>query len=294
MKKILCILTLCAMLVAGCSQAEQPQVLPTTEPQQKEAQQTEPQQTEQNQSPMTDMERMAAAAEWLNKDFSFILDFQFNNPGVCSMMQRTEYLFGKDGTRGMVNVRRLQYPGEEAKGEMGRFFYRYEGSEYICYTSIDDQAPQRIPVSGQTLIAMEADKAILVGELCLMPSYLEGLYVTNPVGVDEVTALAYWLPVDQVLADKTMISVYLNNAFALSGKTYPNDANAGILMILEIDTATCRPITLSCIFNEVRPYVIPESVLTGQVEEDQKLMYMEYSFYYDLAESVTVPEDMIP
>lgn len=289
MKRILCILALCGMLFAGCSQTGQT-AQPTetvTQPTETETRQTEPMQTQ-----MTVNEILAEAAKWLEKDCNFIMTYRFMNPGVCGMQLRSEQMFGEDGSRAVVTVRQVQYPGEqEIQTGIGEFYYRYEGSEYVCYSRIDDQTPQRGVVTDQDLKQMNADKALLVGAPCLMPDYLSGLALTD-AGVEEMIVLSYWLPLDKILTDSTFVSAFVNNAFGVSGKTRPLDSDASIFVLFQLDATTCQPMALTCYFNEVRSYLLPESALTGEVLEDQELMIVDYRFDYDLVDSVPVPGEM--
>jgi len=289
MKKTLCILTFCAMLLAGCSQAAQPQVQPTEPPQ------TQPQQTEPSQSLPPEGELLANAAQWLNKDCCFIFTYQFYNPGVFGMAQRTEQIYCEDGSMLMVTARQTQRQGsQEIQEEMGVFYYVYEGDQYVCYSRIDDQKPQRGVVTEQVLKEMEASEALLVGIPCLLPNYLQGLGVAELMEEEGITVFSYWLPLDAVMEDSTILSVFVNNAFSFAGKTYPEDADARILVMLQVNTETCQPLAATCFFNEVIPYLLPESALTDEVLQDQSLMTVDYRFNYELTGTVQVPEDMIP
>ena len=289
MKKTLCILTLCTMLLAGCSQAAQPQVQPTEPPQ------TQPQQTEPSQNLPPEGKLLAKAAQWLNKDCCFIFTYQFYNPGVFGMAQRTEQIYCEDGSMLMVSMRQIQQQGsQEIRQGMGVFYYVYEEGQYVCYSRIDDQKPQRGVVTEQDLKEMAADKALLVGPQCLLPNYLQGLEIAQDMEEEGITVFSYWLPLDAVMADSTILSIFANNAFSVAGKTCPKDTDAKILVMFQVDTETCQPMAATYYFNEVIPYLLPESALTGEVLQDQSLMTVDYRFNYELTGTVQVPEDMIP
>ena len=279
MKKVLCILAVLIILLAGCSYTgEQP------------GEQAKPQQSEK-----TERELLDAAAEWLEKDFSFTMDYQYMNLAINGMRQRSEQIFGQDGSWSMVTEReswdhRTDYRQKEAS----EFYYRYEDSQLVCYYSIAGEEPQRDVITDSGKKEMEDSKALLVGVSALMPDYLEGLYVTQPTGNDAVTILAYWLPVDQVMADRTMLSAFVNNAFAMSGNTYPSDAKAGILVLFEMDAQTYCPIAVSYMFHEVKPYVLSSGALSGEYALNADFMIMSYTFDFNIPDTIEVPEEMVP
>ena len=285
MKKLLCILILCSVLFAGCSGCIQ------------SGQQIESHQKDEQtqQAEMTDREFLAAAGEWLERDFSFTATFQYVNLAMCGMQQRTEQVFGKDGSWSMLTDRQIwDHRTDYRQENAAQFYYRYEGSQLVCYSNVEGEGPQRGVISKRDRDTMDEDKARIVGIPALMPDYLEGLYVTQPEGNGDVTVLCYWLPVDKVMADNTMLSMYINNAFSLSGNTYPPEADAGILVIFEIDRKTCQPISLSYMFQELKPYVLSSGAQSGEEALDADFMTMSYSFDYDLPDTVEIPDEMIP
>lgn len=292
MKRILCILTLCVILFAGCSQGEQTEL--------HKGDQTEPNKhaeiNEQiQQSERTEQELLAAAADWLEKDFSFTVTYKYMYLAINGVQQRTEQVFGEDGSWSMLTERQMwDHSSDYQQEETAQFYYRYEGAQLVCYSNVDGKGPQRAVLSERDKEEMEASKALMIGTPALIPDYLEGLYVTQPEGNNAVTVLAYWLPVEKVMADSTMLSVYVNNAFALSGNTYPPEADAGILTIFEVDTQTCQPISLSYLFHEVKPYVLSTGAQSGEAAFDTDFMTMCYSFDYDILDTVAVPEEMLP
>lgn len=288
MKRILYILTLCVILFAGCSQGGQTGL--------HQGEQTGPQQSGQiQQNQMTDRELLTAAEDWLEKDFSFTMTYEYMNLAINGMQQRTEQVFGKDGSWSMLTERQVwNHSTDYRQVETAQFYYRYEGSQLVCYHNADGKVPQRTVISDRDWDEMEDSKALIVGASALMPDYLEGLYVTQPVGNDAVTVLTYWLPVEKVMSDSTMLSVYVNRVFALSGTTYPLDADAGILTIFEVDSQTHQPISLSYMFQELKPYVLSTGAQSGEAAFDTDFMTMCYSFDYDIPDTVTVPEEMLP
>lgn len=288
MKKILCILTLCAILFAGCSQGKQAGL--------HQDEQTEPQQSEQSQQiERTDRELLSAAEEWLKKDFSFKVTFAYTNLAINGMQQCSEQVTGRDGSWSMLTERQMwDHRTDYRQEEAAQFYYCYEDSQLVCYYDVEGEGPERTVISEHNREEIEDSKALMVGIPALMPEYLENLYVTKPTGNDAVIVLTYRLPVDKVMADSTILSVYVNNAFALSGNTYPPEADAGILTIFEVDTQTCQPISLSYMFHEVKPYMLSTGAQSGEAALDTDFMTMYYEFDYDIPNTVAVPEEMLP
>lgn len=223
------------------------------------------------------------------------MTYKYTNLAINGMEQTTEQVFGKDGSWSMVTEHQVwNHRNDQKQEETGRFYYCYEDSQLVCYHDTDGKDLRRTVITDNYREEIEDSKDCMVGLRALMPEYLEGLYVTHPTGNDAITVLAYWLPVEEVMADVTMLSAYVNNAFGLSGNTYPSEANAGILTILEIDTETCQPISLSYIFHELEPYVLSAGAQSGEAAFDMDFMTMWYTFDYDLPDSAPVPEGMLP
>lgn len=64
--------------------------------------------------------------------------------------------------------------------------------------------------------------------------------------------------------------------------------------MLQLNEENCQPLALTCYFQELWSYLLPESALTGDTVSDQELVMMDYRFDFEFREGVNIPEEMIP
>lgn len=235
---------------------------------------------------------LTAVKRWLEKDVSFIMSYQYMDLAIHGTSQKTTQVYAADGSWSMIIQRKVwDHTTDYDSQETGEFYYRYENSQLICYSSIDGEAPQRITVSRSEKEEMDDSKAYLVGAPALLPEYLEDLSVTQ---TDTATVITFRLPVEKVIADSTVLSVFINNAFTLAGQEYKNEYNAMILCTLEADPQTLRPKSLSYDFSQLKPYLLSRGAQSGEEALDSDFITMTYTFDYNLSNSIPIPDRLIP
>ena len=146
-------------------------------------------------------------------------------------------------------------------------------------------------MSNSEKVEMDRSKADLVGAPALLPKYLEVLSVTQ---TDSATILTFQLPVEKLIADSTVLSVFINNMFTLAGQEYKNEYNAVIFCTLEADPQTLQPKSLSYDFSQLKPYLLSSGAQSGEEVLDSDFITMTYTFDYELPGSIQIPERLFP
>lgn len=276
MQQVCCILLAIVLLFCGCGQD-------TPGPENTTVSKTEP--------PAPVEPDLGDVKQWLKKDFSFTLSYQYTNLGINGMSQETTQTFAADGSWSFINERKIwDHTANYESQENAEFYYLYEDSQLICYSSIDGSALQRTVVSSREKKEMDDSKAYIVGSPALLPKYLKNLCVTQE---NTVTVFTFELPVDKVLADSTFLSVFVNNAFILAGQEYKDEYQAVILCTLETDSQTLQPKSLSYDFSQIKPYILSSGAQSGEYALDSDFVTMVYSFDFNLRETTEIPGHLI-
>ena len=287
-----CIFICIMMLFCACTPNT-----PATEPSSETAPQAdmptaEPWLESEPSSEVTLQADLSAVEPWLEKDCSFTLTYEYMNLAINGMQQKSTQSFAADGSWSFKNEQKIWDHTYDYEVQVtSEFFYRYENSQLVCYSSIDGQTPQYAVLSDSEKAAMDESKTYMVGVPALLPEYLQELSVTQ---ADDTTVFAFQLPVEKVLADNTILSVFLQNVFSLSGNEYKAEYNAMILCTLETDPQTHQPKTLSYDFSQVKPYVLSAGAQSGESAFDGDFLTMTYFFDYALPDTLEVPTHLIP
>ena len=235
---------------------------------------------------------MGQLHQWLNKDSSFSISYMYMNLAINGMSQQITQTQAADGSWYFKNQRKVWYHNPDYESEEAvEYYYRYEDSRLVCYSSINGDTPQRAQLSDRDIAEMDASKASMVGVPGLLPEYLQELSI---VQTNEAATISFRLPVDKVLADDTYLSVFVSNVFSLSGNEYKPEYNATILCTFETDPQTFRPKSLSYDFSQIKPYVLSSGAQSGEDALDTDFLTLEYTFDYDLPGTTQIPDNMIP
>ena len=168
--------------------------------------------------------------------------------------------------------------------------FQYEDTKLVCYCKIDDGQPQRMELSDRERKELEKSKGDMVGVPGLLPDYLQDMSVSQ---TEDAAVFTFLLPVEDVLAETTILSVYIHNAMTLSYRDSLPE-NLMVVCTLEADPQTFQPRSLSYDFSQLKPYVLSEGTLSGEYALDTDCMTLVYTFDYDLPETTTIPKSMLP
>lgn len=247
---------------------------------------TESGQDTASQDPLTLLQR------WLEKDFSFTMSYQYMNLAINGTSQETTQTFAADGGWYFKNHRKVwDHTTDYEAEEDAEFYYCYEDGQLICYSSINKGAPRRGVLSSQERKEMDASKAYLIGAPGLLPDYLQDF---SMVQTQDAAVFTYYLPIEQILSDKTLLSSYVHNVFSLSGYEYQQEAKLLIGCTFEADPTTFQPKSLSFDFSQIKPFVLTSGALSGEYALKTDFMTMVYTFDYDLPPTIGLPENLVP
>jgi hypothetical protein len=214
------------------------------------------------------------------------------NLAINGLSQETTQVFAADGCWSFQNQRKIwDHTANYESEENVEFYYRYEDSQLICYSIVNGNAPQRAVVTENGRKEMDDSKAYMIGVPGLLPDYLQDLSVTQ---TDDAAILTYTLPVEKVLADSTLLAVYIQNVFALSNYEYEPEGQLLIGCTFETDPETFQPKSLSFDFSQLKPYVLSNGAQSGEFALGADFMTMVYTFDYNLPSTIAIPENLIP
>lgn len=241
---------------------------------------------------ITSQDPLITLKQWLKTDFSFALSYQYMNLAVSGMSQETTQTFATDGSWLFNNRRKIwDHTTNYESEENAEYYYRYENSQLVCYSSIDGNTPQRIVLTEREKTDMDESKSYLVGVYGLLPNYMHNFAVNQS---DGVTILNFQLPVEKVLADNTLLSVFVENVFSLSGVEYKSEYNVMIPCSFTVDSQTFQPKSLSYDFAQLKPYVLSNGAQSGEYVFDTDFLTMVYTFDYNLPDTIEIPTHLIP
>ena len=229
--------------------------------------------------------------QWLGKDCSFTLSYLYMNLAINGLSQETTQVFAADGGWSFKNQRKTwDHTTNYEFEDNAEFYYRYEDSQLICYSIINGNTQQRTVLNKADQKAMDDSKAYIIGIPGLLPDYLQDLTVTQ---TDDAAIFAYTLPVEKVLADSTLLAVYVQNVFALSNYEYEPEGHLLIGCTFETDPETFQPKSLSFDFSQLKPYVLSKYAQSGEQSFETEFMTMVFTFDYNLPPTIAIPENLI-
>lgn len=282
MKRVLlCVLVCMLLLLWGCGQT--PPVAETNPP----TTETEPPATTEAPPPAP----IETVREWLDETFSFRLSLMYMELIRYGFSQDSDMTCAADGSYSMTNLRKnWDHMAEHESEEAAEFYYRYEGNDLVCYMHIGDTDYSRMVLTAEDIQAQADSRLLLVGAPAIAPDYLQDLSVTQ---TEDAAVFTYRLPLKKLLADSTILSVFVNNALHMSGAKYDEKTDLTIGCTLETDPETYQPRSFVLDFTEIKPLVLSDGALSGEYALDTDLMYMTYTFDYDLPDSVTIPDEAL-
>ena len=272
-KKLLAFLLACALLLlCGCTRQESSETTAAT---------TVP-------TTAAPPEPLDVVKDWLSQNFGFQISYLYHNYLYIGTSQESSMIFATDGSYSMTTTRRTWADmSDYSEEETGEFYYRYEDDQLICYMRTDDGPFQRGIMSKADIQAQEETRPFLVGVPAITPDHLQELSLEETA---DAAIFTYQLSLKNVMADSTILTTFLANAFSLHGDEYDGKTDLPIYCTLETDPETYRPRSFTLDFTEIKPLVLDDGPLSAEYALGLDLMTMTYTFDYDLPESVTIPD----
>ncbi len=226
--------------------------------------------------------------------FSFRVDEMYMNLAAYGFTQTISQQSGSDGSFHFTDDSHLwnHYSDYDEQTVM-EYYYQYEDGTLVCYRRTDGGAPTRYPFSEAEKRDLFASQEQVFGMQTLLPDYLVDF---RDEGVQSDTGLrcyTFRLPLSEVLAQTSLLSAYVTRACDCCGYTYQASDDLFVTATLCTDE-NLRPVTLSYDFEELKPYVLGESGMSGEYALGTDMMYLTIDFDYTVAQTIPVPDDFIP
>ncbi len=228
---------------------------------------------------------------WLEKEFSFSFQYEFTNLAYNGIAQETVQKTAEDGSFCMINTRREWHHFENYDvTEVSRFYYQYEDAGFVCYSQIGEESPQRMVMTKNQILEMNASKLGVVGSTGIFPAYIKNFALVEGESEENTCTYYFEIPVKDVLEDEGIaLNTFLSIAISFSRLEYTSPQDVDIVCNIVVDKETHRPISLTYDFSEFKPYVLPDDVLLVEEMVEGGFMQMKYAFDYNLEETVPVP-----
>lgn len=228
---------------------------------------------------------LSVLKEQLSQKWNFQISYRYMHLAYNGFSQETIQTYAKDGSFSSSTERSYwDHTRNYEESTSAEFYYRYEDNDLICYSKENGSNSQRSVINAKTQREMETSRLMLVGPDGLLPKYLEDFEKKT-----ENTIYTFRLPVADILKDETLLSIFIQNAFALYGSEYDKNTDISILCTLETEPESLRPLKLEFDFSELKPYVLSSGALSGEYALDIDLMYMRYTFNADFADKISIP-----
>ena len=161
-----------------------------------------------------------------------------------------------------------------------RFYYCYEGSDYVCYMNLDGSEYTRTVLNVAQLAEIEATKRQTTSGIGFLPAEIADFRETTLDEPEGIRTFAFNYSLREAQASYGYLGSFLNNVFSMYGQEYegPELTLSGKLTT----DVNLRPQSLSYDFSELEPYVL--SVVVS--EETIGALSYEITFDYDLADHV--------
>jgi len=277
LKRLLACMLSCVLVVfCSCTQQEAPETSAAT--------------TTSSTVPTTvaPPEPLDVVKDWLSQTFSFRISYLYHNYLYFGISQESVMTCATDGSYSMISTQKVWADmNDHSEEETGEFYYRYEDGQLICYMRTDDGPFNRGVMTQADIREQEETRPFLVGVPAITPDHLQELSLEETA---DAAIFTYQLSLKDVMADNTILFVFLRNAFSMYGQEYDGQTDLPIYCTLETDPETYRPRSFTLDFTEIKPLVLDNGPLSAEYALGLDLMTMTYTFDYDIPESVTIPD----
>lgn len=250
--------------------------------------------TEESTEPPQDEDLPASIRQNLPEVFSYSVEEMYMNLVLFGFSQNIDQETAQDGSfHHTLTQRQWDHRTDFEDETVREFYYQYEDGIFVCYSRLNDEAPQRFPMTKADEADLNASMERAVGAQALLPDYLTDF---TDEGIDPESGLrlcTYRMSVQDILNDETMLASFVYLVCAVSGYTYQATDDLYVTAALYLDDAM-RPVKLTHDFSELKPFVLSEGAVSGEYAMQTDLVYLTYEFDYDTPETISVPENFLP
>lgn len=230
----------------------------------------------------------------LSQEFSYVVDEMYMNLASDGFSQTVCQDSSVDGSfHFQMDFHQWNHFSDYDVSDIKDFYYQYEDNSMACYAKFNDDTPTRMLMTEDEETDLYATKDQIVGAQALLPDYLTDFADAGNQTETGLHCFTYRLALSDILSDRTLLSSYISNVCASYGYTYRPSDDLSVTVTLCTDDSM-RPISITHDFSELKPYVLSDGALSGETAFETDLMYLTYTFNYNLPQSVSVPESFFP
>jgi len=239
---------------------------------------------------------------WYTSDYSFIINSEYRPQEDMSYTVFLSYERAEDESFHYTHIQMLDE--EDVRGFYDGYF-RYEDDELVAYEKNIDGTYDFDVASVEYSIGLDSEYAMLAGPSALMPSYITDLKLSGQNEANGNLIYTYNIPLDELVSNPESYIV-LNRSYVFPATFAMTPAqllsNSEVLYApvgvnikcsIEVEEETYRPVRLLFDFEEYKPYVLSEERIAEEKAKEEDYFFIEYSFNYDLPETITIPEDFL-
>ena len=284
MKRWIPWLLLLALLLTGCAGTEQ-----STPPNPDEA----AEQSAPAEKVYTAQEAREALGAWLEQDCSFDMLFRcLSLPGQYGYEEKINQSCATDGSFTFYISARWWDKGTGVDAsDRAEYHYAWEDETYVCTMRHNDEPVERIPMTRPQQEDLDQSRRQMIGVDTLLPSWAEDFRQEPVENAPELLCFRYALPLERLLREENMLSKELDIVLQLQElDTYPEGLCVEVSLCAEKESL--RPRDVYYDFSELTPYVFEDWEHLPEAAEDTARMEMRFSFDFDLAETVPLPDTL--
>ena len=284
MKRWIPWLLLLALLLTGCAGTEQ-----STPPNPDEA----AGQSAPAEKVYTAAEAREALGAWLEQDCSFDMLFRcLSLPGQYGYEEKINQRCAADGSFSFYISARWWDKGTGVDAEdRAEYHYAWEDETYVCTMRHNDEPVERIPMTRLQQEDLDQSRRQMIGVDTLLPAWAEDFRQEPLENAPELLCFRYALPVERLLREEDMLSKELDIVLQLQKlDAYPEGLHVKVSLCAEKESL--RPQSVYYDFSELTPYVFEDWEHLPDTAEDTARMEMRFTFDFDLAETVPLPDTL--
>jgi len=235
-----------------------------------------------------------AVRAWFDKEASFSIYFWYDNPEVNGFSGQVIQNSAQDDSFYFYNSQLMWDHKSDYNGSnINEWYYINEGTEFVTYRRINDEPVERMVLSSGNKEELTAGYKQFVGAYTLLPKYVRSFALDTETEQTDTCYFTFSLPVKQVLNTNSYLANFLLRTYTFyygseTAELMYKQSESNILCRLEVEKDTFMPISLQYDFSQLAKEVLP-----AEVPGKEELIVFEYTFKYDLIETIVVPEEFM-
>ncbi|MBQ6585384.1 MAG: hypothetical protein IJH83_01080 [Coriobacteriales bacterium] len=224
--------------------------------------------------------------EQLDRDYSFTMSMSYVDLGLQGIEQNISQETARDGSFVFeTSTHQWWHPSDYDSTSAAIFYYRYEGDDFVCYQQIDGKSTRTAMTEPQVADLRRSYEQMLSGS-ALLPDYISDFHETTPAGAAGERTFEFTFALEDLRGGATLLTARIDTVASMFGKDLYSVPGMSVRGLLTTDS-NLRPLSLSYDLSEVGAYAQTSLVWS---EEPMDLISFEYTFDFDLADHIEIPE----